>query len=78
MSRIAITHATPDELSDALSVIHASFATLGGKIDPPSAALEETTESLLRRIDRGGAVLVARDAMRGNCWRGVRRTKARG
>lgn len=57
---LRVTPAAPEDLSDAVTVIHRAFATLAGRIDPPSAALRETAESLAARFDRGGAVFVAR------------------
>lgn len=57
---LRVAPAAPEDLSDAVTVIHRAFATLAGRIDPPSAALTETAESLAARFDRGGAVFVAR------------------
>lgn len=57
---LRVAPAAPDDLCDAVAVIHRAFATLAGRIDPPSAALTETTKSLAARFDRGGTVFVAR------------------
>ncbi len=57
---ISVAPAAPEDLDAAVAVIHRAFATLAGRIDPPSAALRETPESLAARFDRGGAVFVAR------------------
>ena len=56
---ISVAPAAPEDLDAAVAVIHRAFATLAGRIDPPSAALRETPESLAARFDRGGAVFVA-------------------
>jgi ribosomal protein S18 acetylase RimI-like enzyme len=57
---ISVAPAAPEDLDAAVAVIHRAFATLAGRIDPPSAARRETPESLAARFDRGGAVFVAR------------------
>lgn len=57
---LRVAPATPEDLPEAVAVIHRAFATLAGRIDPPSAALKETAETLAARFERGGAVLVAR------------------
>lgn len=57
---ISVAPAAPEDLDAAVAVIHRAFATLAGRIDPPSAALRETPESLAARFERGGAVFVAR------------------
>jgi GNAT superfamily N-acetyltransferase len=54
-----VAPATPQDLAEAVAVIHRAFATLAGRIDPPSAALKETPETLAARFERGGAVFVA-------------------
>lgn len=56
---VRVAAAAPQDLSDAVAVIHRAFSSLDGRIDPPSAALQETKESLAARFGRGGAVIVA-------------------
>ena len=57
---IRVAAAAPQDLAAAAAVIHRAFSTLVGRIDPPSAALTETPDSLAARFGRGGAVFVAR------------------
>ncbi|WPZ35989.1 GNAT family N-acetyltransferase [Thalassobaculum sp. OXR-137] len=57
---VRVAAAAPRDLFEAAAVIHRAFATLTGRIDPPSAAMNETPETLAARFDRGGAVFVAR------------------
>ena len=57
---VRVAAAAPQDLSDAVAVIHRAFATLEARIDPPSAALKETADTLAARFDRGGSVFVAR------------------
>src|SRR5689334_19385398 len=40
-----------------LSLMQAAFAEYEGVLDPPSGAHDETAESVVRRLSRGGAVL---------------------
>lgn len=57
---VGVGAAAPEDLAGAVAVIHRAFSTLHGRIDPPSAALRETAETLSERFARGGAVFVAR------------------
>ncbi|MEQ8398932.1 GNAT family N-acetyltransferase [Thalassobaculum sp.] len=51
----------PGRLPEALDAIHRGFAQYRDRLVPPSAALNETTDSLARRL-LDGAVLLAEDA----------------
>ena len=57
---VGVAAAAPQDLAGAVAVIHRAFSTLAGRIDPPSAALDETEDSLAARSGSGGAVFVAR------------------
>ncbi|MDF1793745.1 MAG: hypothetical protein P1U88_17670, partial [Thalassobaculaceae bacterium] len=57
---LRVSAATPEDLAETVAVIHRAFRTLDGMIDPPSAALKETTQTLAARFERGGSVFVAR------------------
>lgn len=48
----------PDRLPQALAAIHGAFGEYEGKLSPPSAAMQETVDSLARRL-AAGAVFVA-------------------
>lgn len=56
---LRVVPAAPQDLEQAAAVIHRAFATLAGRIDPPSAALKETPRTLAARFERRGAVFVA-------------------
>lgn len=51
----------PARLPEAVAAIHGAFAEYRDRLVPPSAALNETTDSLARRLG-DGAVFLAEDA----------------
>lgn len=54
---------TPGDAAEAATLIRTAFAAQPIPTDPPSGALQETTETVAARITAGGGACVARDRM---------------
>ncbi len=57
---IQIRQAQAGDVSLLASILHAAFAEYEGRLDPPSGAHHESEETLLEKLQEGGAFLAFR------------------